>query len=174
MLPIQLREGTFRGKRPLCPRGCPGKVHRHGRYSRYANPEGDELEWVQRYRCWECRLSLSVLQAHRLPYRAVRAERLEREFDRRAGIQSQSLDPPPRAIEAGCLQRAWSRWLTRTSRLKDAFGQLVCSTVSEGGSLWVGLRQAMNSVTNMLSFLGEHHFISLLGNYRCLRPPACA
>jgi hypothetical protein len=96
---------------------------------------------------------------------------LEADFDRRAGIQTQGLDPPPRAVEAGCLQRAWSALTKRVDILKGAFGQLVDSTVTDGTSLWISLRQSFDSVAKMLCFLAEHHRISLLGNYRCLRPP---
>jgi hypothetical protein len=108
----------------------------------------------------------------RLPYRAVRAERLQGDFDQRAGIQTQGLDPPPRVAEAGCLQRAWSALTARVKTLQEAFGQLVSSTVSDGASFWANVRQSFNSVAKMLCFLSEHHRISLLGNYRCLRAPA--
>ena len=113
-----------------------------------------------------------MLPPHRLPYRPIRAERLQGDFDQRAGIQTQGLDPPPRVVEAGCLQRAWSALTARVTTLKDAFGQLVYSTVSEVASFWASLRQSFDSVAKMLCFLSEHHRISLLGNYRCLRPPA--
>ena len=156
----------------MCPRGCPGRVHRHGDYQRFADPEGAQEESIQRYLCPPCRLTFSVLPSHRLPYRSIRAERLQGDFDRRAGIQTQGLDPPPRVVEAGCLQRAWSALTKRALTLKDAFGQLVSSTVSDGASLWASLRQSFDSVAKMLCFLSEHHRISLLGNYRCLRPPA--
>ncbi len=112
------------------------------------------------------------MPSHRLPYRSIRAERLQADFDQRAGIQTQGLDPPPRVVEAGCLQRAWSALTKRVTTLKDAFGQLVSSTVSDGASLWASLRQSFDSVAKMLCFLSEHHRISLLGNHRCLRPPA--
>ena len=147
-------------------------VHRHGCYRRYDNPEETLLERIQRYLCRPCGLTFSVLPPHRLPYRSVRAERLQGEFDKRAGIQTQGLDPPPRVVEAGCLQRAWSALTKRVTTLKDAFGQLVWSTVSDGASLWASLRQSFDSVAKMLCFLSEHHRISLLGNHRCLRPPA--
>jgi hypothetical protein len=147
-------------------------VHRHGCYNRYADPEGTLKERIQRYLCRPCGLTFSVLPPHRLPYRAVRAERLQAEFDQRAGIQTQGLDPPPQVVEAGCLQRAWSALAARVMPLKEAFGQLVCSTVSEVASFWASLRQVLDSVPRMLCFLSEHHHISLLGNYRCLRPPA--
>ena len=146
-------------------------MHRHGCYDRYADPEGIEKESIQRYLCRPCGLTISVLPPHRLPYRPVRAERLQGDFDQRAGIQTQGLDPPPSVVEAGCLQRAWSALTARVTLLKEAFGQLVWSTVSEGASLWASLRRVLNSVPKMLCFLSEHHCISLLGNYRCLRPP---
>lgn len=155
----------------MCLCGCPGTVHRHGCYQRYADPEGVEQETIQRFYHPPCGRTFSVLPPHRLPYRAVRAERLQVHFDQRAGIQTKGLDPPPRIAEAGCLQRAWSALTARVTTLKEAFGQLLDSKVSEVASLWVSLRQVSNSVPRMLCFLGEHHFISLLGNYRCLRPP---
>jgi len=158
--------------RPVCPCGCPGTVHRHGSYERYADPQGSEKESIQRYLCPSCGLTFSVLLPHRLPYRSIRAERLQSDFDQRAGIQAKGLDPPPRVVEAGCLQRAWSALTARVATLQEAFGQLVWSTVSEGASFWASLRQSFDSVPKMLCFLSEHHRISLLGNYRCLRPPA--
>jgi hypothetical protein len=155
----------------VCPCGCKGTVHRHGHYQRYADPEGAERERIQRYLCPPCGLTFSVLPPHRLPYRPVRAERLQADFDRRAGIQTNGLDPPPRVVEAGCLQRAWSALAARVTTLKGAFGQLVESTVSGVAPFWASLRRSLDSVPKMLCFLSEHHCISLLGNYRCLRPP---
>jgi hypothetical protein len=151
-------------------------VHKHGCYERYADPAGakedDEKERIQRYLCRPCGLTLSVLPPHRLPYRPIRAERLQGDFDQRAGIQTPGLDPPPRAVEAGCLKRAWSALAARVNALKDAFGQLVESAVSEAAPFWASLRQSFDSVPKMLCFLSQHHHISLLGHYRCLRPPA--
>ena len=155
----------------MCLCGFPGAVHRHGSYQRYADPEGAEQESIQRYRHPPCGRTLSVLPAHRLPYRAVRAQRLQAHLDQRAGIQTQGLDPPPRIVEAGCLQRAWSALTARVTTLKEAFGQLIDSKVSEVASFWASLRRVFNSVPRMLCFLSEHHHISLLGNYLCLRPP---
>lgn len=150
-------------------------MHKHGCYKRYADPadakQEDEQESIQRYLCPPCGLTFSVLPAHRLPYRPIRAERLQGNFDQRAGIQTQGLDPPPRVVEAGCLKRAWSALAGRVEALKSVFGQLVSSTVSEAASFWANLRQSFDSVSKMLCFLCQHHQISLLGNYRCLRPP---
>jgi len=146
-------------------------MHRHGCYGRYQDPEGTDKERIQRFLCPLCGLTISVLGPHRLPYRAVRAERLQGDFDCRAGIQTNGLDPPPRVVEAGCLQRAWSALSARVNTLQEAFGQLIENSVSEVTSLWASLRRALDSVPRMLRFLSEHHHISLLGNYRCLRPP---
>ena len=129
------------------------------------------MERIQRFLCPPCGLTVSVLPAHRLPYRAVRVERLEADFDCRAGIRPQGPDPPPGVVEAGCLQRAWSCLATRLITLKSAFGQLVSSTVSEGTSLWGSLRRAENSTASLLLFLSKHHRISLLADYQCLRMP---
>jgi hypothetical protein len=159
----------------VCPCGCPGTVHRHGTYERFANPRGSdseqEEESIQRYLCYFCGLTFSVLPPHRLPYRPIGAERLQGDFDQRAGIQTQGLDPPPGAVEADSLQRAWSVLTKRVVTLKDAFGQLISKPVSDGASLWANLRQSFDSVSKMLCFLSEHHRISLLGEYRCLQPP---
>lgn len=146
-------------------------MHCHGHYQRYEDPEGTAKERVERFLCRPCGLTISVLAPHRLPYRAVRAERLQEDFDCRAGIQTNGLDPPPRVVEAGCLQRAWSALSARVNTLQEAFGQLIDKSVSEVTSLWASLRVSMDSVPRMLCFLSEHHRISLLGNYRCLRPP---
>jgi len=157
----------------VCPCGAPGSVHRHGCYWRYEDPDilSERAERIQRYRHPACGRTFSVLPPHRLPYRLVRVERLEAYFDCRAGIQTQGLDPPPGVLEAGCLERAWSCLLARVEILKEAFGQLIWKPVSEATSLWKGLRQVINSVPKMLCFLSKHHFISLLANYLCLRPP---
>ena len=168
---MQFREDQLRGLRPVCTRGCPGMVHLHGTYERFADPAGSEEESIQRYLCFPCGRTFSVLPPHRLPYRPIRAERLQVDFDRRAGIQTQGLDPPPCVVEAGCLQRAWSALTARVKTLQEAFGQLVSSTVSDGASFWASLRQSFDSVPKMLCFLSEHHRISLLGNHRCLRAP---
>jgi hypothetical protein len=169
-------------------------VHRHGTYERYADAAGagaaveaaiapgakrprkkqkrkqDDQESIQRYCCPPCGRTFSVLPPHRLPYRPIRAERLQGDFDQRAGIQTQGLDPPPRAAEEQCLNRAWHALTARVAILKDAFGQLVDSTVSDGLWLWQSLRQSFDSAAKMLCFLSEHHRISLLGDYRCLQP----
>lgn len=145
---IQLRADSFAGERPPCPRNCPGPVHNHGSYFRYAAPAGDQRERIQRFRCPQCGLTISILPVTRLPYRPVSVARLQAFLDSQAGIGS-GLDPPPGALEAGCLHRAWARFQTRGRILQDAFGLL--------------------GILHFLAQSGKH---SLLGDYRCLRLPA--
>lgn len=168
---IQIRDDSFRGDRPDCPRGCPDKTHRHGSYTRYAAPSGQERFTVCRFLCRPCGLTISVLPASRLPYRALKAERLQADADRQAGV-GQGPDPPPDGPEAGCLRRAWTRLRTRVEVLKNAFGPLVSVSIGSLEALWLGMRQAKATLPGILGFLATTHKISLLGDYRCLRLPA--
>ena len=112
---------------------------------------------------------MSVLPGTRLTYRPLEAGRLQGFFDTQAGI-SCGLDPPPGLVEAGCLQRAWNRLLTRVEVLKDAFGQLLPSELHTVQRLWKELRRGMGSAEDMLRFLTRCCKRSLLGDYACLRP----
>ena len=67
---------------------------------------------MQRLWCPPCGHTVSVLPAHRLPYRSLGVERLEGGFDAQVEVGT-GLDPPPEPVEAGCLQRAWHRFRTR-------------------------------------------------------------
>ena len=165
---IQIRADSFSGERPRCPRECPGRLHRHGCYHRYARPEGHERFGVQRYWCPDCGLTVSVLPVQRLPYRPVEGPRLEAFFNAQAGIGS-GPDPPPAQLEAGCLRRAWTRFQTRVSSLKEAFGLLIPSVLSGAGDLWKQMRLAKETLAGILGFLAQTRNTSLLGDYRCLR-----
>ena len=144
-------------------------MHRHGCYKRYQKPKGAEKFPVQRYLCERCGHTVSVLPAYRLPYRPLEVERLQGGFDAQAGVGT-GLDPPPEAIEAGCLQRAWNRFLTRVTIFKDAFGQTLPSELHTARQLWKELRRGVGSAEDMLRFLARHCKRSLLGDYACLRP----
>jgi hypothetical protein len=110
-----------------------------------------------------------VLPPLRLTYRALELKRLEGFFDAQAEVSS-GLDPPPGLVEAGCLQRAWDRFLTRVDVLKNAFGQLLPSDLHTGSVLWKELRRGVGSTEQMLRFLAQSCKRSLLGDYACLRP----
>jgi hypothetical protein len=115
---------------------------------------------------------LSVLPSRHLPYRPPEVHRLQDYFDQRAGLSIKAPDPPPKIIEAGCLQRAWDVFSTRGPTLLHVFGQLLPSTAKNAGELWISIRQAKGSLANILRFLAEHHRISLLADYHCLKVPS--
>lgn len=142
-------------------------MHRHGCYGRYKRPAGAEKFPVQRFLCRLCGRTVSVLPVNRLTYRPLEVERLQSAFDAQAGVNS-GLDPPPEPVEAGCLQRAWTRFLTRVESLKNAFGQTLPAGPHTGAQLWKELRRCFGSAEQMLSFLAQSCKRSLLGNYACL------
>jgi hypothetical protein len=144
-------------------------MHRHGWYWRYAKPKGHLKFAVQRFLCRLCGHTVSVLPVGRLTYRPLEVERLQAYFDGQAKV-SCGLDPPPEAIEAGCLQRAWNRFVTRVDRLTDTFGQILPAELTGPEQLWRESRQAMGSAEAMLRFLAQNCKCSLLGDYACLRP----
>ena len=124
---------------------------------------------MQRYVCVHCGHTVSVLPAGRLTYRPLEVGRLQGFFDAQAGV-SCGLDPPPGLVEAGCLQRAWNRFLARVKVLQDAFGQILPAELHTAPQLWQQLRRGLGSAEDMLRFLARHCQRSLLGDYACLRP----
>ena len=124
---------------------------------------------MERYLCLPCGHTVSVLPANRLPYRPLEVERLQVGFDAQAEVGT-GLDPPPEPIEAGCLQRAWNRFLTRVKVLQDTFGQILPAELPTAAQLWQQLRCCVGSAEAMLRFLARAGKRSLLGEYACLRP----
>ena len=84
---------------------------------------------MQRFLCVSCGHTVSVLPGTRLTYRPLEVGRLQGFFDAQAGV-SFGLDPPAGLVEAGCLQRAWNRLLTRVDSLKESFGQILPAKLS--------------------------------------------
>lgn len=109
-----------------------------------------------------------MLPVERLPYRPLEGARLEAHFNAQAQIGS-GPDPPPGVLEAGCLRRAWTRFQTRVSTLREAFGLLIPSVISDATQLWKQLRLAKETLAAILGFLAQTRNLSLLGDYRCLR-----
>lgn len=130
---------------------------------------GRALFKIFRFLCPRCGHTVSVLPPLRLTYRPLELNRLQGFFDAQAKVSS-GLDPPPGLVEAGCLQRAWNRFLTRGDVLKSAFGQLLPSELRTGQVLWLELRRGVGSTEQMLHFLAQCCKRSLLGDYACLRP----
>jgi len=119
--------------------------------------------------CPRCGHTVSVLPGTRLTYRPLEVGRLQGFFDAQAEV-SCGLDPPPGMIEAGCLSRAWNRFLTRVMVLKDSFGQILPTELHTAQQLWKELRCGVGSAEDMLRFLARVCKRSLLGDYACLRP----
>lgn len=124
---------------------------------------------MQRFLCPRCGYTVSVLPGTRLTYRSLAVERLQGFFDTQAEVRC-GLDPPPGLIEAGCLDRAWNRFLTRVNVLQDTFGQMLPAGPLTGAQLWKELRLAVGPAEAMLRFLARSCKRSLLGDYACLRP----
>ena len=145
-------------------------MHGHGWYWRYLVRGKEDMRFaVHRFLCPECGHTVSVLPAARLTYRPLEVDRLQAYFDGQAKVSS-GLDPPPGTIEAGCLQRAWNRFLTRVQVLQDTFGQILPAELHTAQQLWKELRRGVGSAESMLRFLARHCKRSLLGDYACLRP----
>jgi hypothetical protein len=168
---IQVRADSVKEDRPSCRYGCSAKMHGHGWYWRFlARGKGHATFRVHRYLCPQCGHTISVLPVFHLTYRPLEVERLQGYFDVQAKV-SCGLDPPPELFEAGCLQRAWKRFLTRVDRLKDAFGQMLPAELEGAEQLWKELRRTVGSAEAILRFLARNCNCSLLGDYFCLRPP---
>lgn len=159
------------GERPACPRGCSGRVHHHGHYSRYAHPTGAKSFTVPRFYCPRCGLTISVLTCDRLPYRSLAASRLEAFFNAQAAV-GDGPNPAPMEIEAGCLGRAWARFQMRAAVLKDVFGFAMMQATDSTAALWSHLRRSQGALSTILSTLTKSHQRSLLGDYQCLRMPS--
>ena len=173
MRSIQIYEHSFIGERPDCPVGGKGcSVHRHGSYEREVLDPQPRRVHVRRFWCGSCRVSVSVLPSQCLPYRPITIPRLEGDFDRRAELPKASgLDPPPKAIEEGCLQRAWKRLVTRVKTLKNHLGQILSARVDDARCLWREIRQRLGPLQDILKQLARANRASLLGDYNCLSPP---
>jgi len=169
-LAIQIRENSFNGDRPPCPSLCPQRLHRHGFYERFKNPSGEELRSIPRFYCPGCGHTVSVTPEQVLPYRAVEADRVQAHFDQKAEAGT-GPDPPPSITEAGCLERAWSRFAARSATLRHVFGQLLPATIKSASHLWREVRRAQGSLVKILHFLADTRNISWLGDYACLKPP---
>ena len=163
-LRIQIRENSFNGERPPCPSLCPNRLHRHGFYERFKHPSGAELRSIPRFFCHRCGHTVSVIPEQALPYRPIEADRVQGHFDQKAEA-STGLDPPPSLTEAGCLERAWSRFAARSTTLRHVLGQLLPETIDNAVHLWKEMRRSRVAVVKILHILADTRNISLLGDY---------
>ena len=164
---MQIRQSSVRGDRPECPIGRTHRVHSHGGYKRYSKADGTEKERVSRWLCIVCGGTISVLPDTRLPYRLVGSDLVEKWFD---AVFMGRAPPKVTENERGCLDRAIARFLQRIPSLTDVLGQMITLISPTATQLWRGLRK-LSKLGEILRFLAENFKTSLLGDYRCLRPP---
>jgi hypothetical protein len=164
--PMQLREGSFAGSRPACPKDPQQRVYRHGCYERYADCNSERRLRVERFLCPRCGRTLSVLPKSRLPYIALSTAMVEADFDGRTS----GTDPPPSSEkERGCLRRAFDRLAGRVAPLCALLGQMIRAIKPSVGECWKALRE-LDNLEGILLLLGKKFNTSLLADYRCLRP----
>ena len=172
---MQVKESSFRGDRPECPRDGRHRVHRHGFYEHYKNCDSAGKERVRRFLCVLCGITISVTSDNRLPYRSVSLETVTGWFDRkyRAGA-----DPPSVSEkEQDCVKRALRCFESHSPALRTALGQIVTKLGADAGSLWRTLSR-LSKTGSILRFLqaklkpldegGGRRGFSLLGTYRWL------
>jgi hypothetical protein len=163
---MQKRNSEVMGDRPACAADPQHRVHRHGRYERYANANDSLKVGIARFLCIVCGRTLSVLPETMLPYRAVSVAQVERAFDARAADHP---PPPTTEKERGCLNRAWTRFEQHVSRLTTVLGQIIRPVRPTAAILWQELRRHSN-LAGILRQLSRTFHTSLLGDYACLRP----
>lgn len=144
-------------------------MHRHGSYQRNKLPTGQDKISVKRFLCPRCGHTVSVLPPNHLTYSPLQVQQLQAHFDRQAEISS-GLDPPPDSTTAGCLKRAWNRFLARVKVLKNVFGQILPALITTPEQLWRQLRRCVGKAEEILRFLAGYGKGSLLGDYPCLHP----
>ena len=138
---MQLREGSFHGRRPSCPEHPKQRVHRHGFYVRFENCDSQRRLRIERFVCPRCGRTLSVLPKNRLPYIALNTTMVESEFDARVS----GTDPPSKSEkERGCLRRAFERFAARVTSLCALLGQMIGPIKPSVGECWSGPRQLDN------------------------------
>ena len=163
---MQLREGSFQGSRPTCPRDPDQRVHRHGFYERFEECDSQRRSRIERFVCPRCGRTLSVLPKNQLPYIAVNTTIMESDFDARAS----GSDPPPCSEkERGCLGRAFERFAGRVAPLCALLGQMIRGIKPSVSECWRALRQ-LDNLEGILLLLGTKFNTSLLAGYRCRQP----
>jgi hypothetical protein len=109
---------------------------------------------------------MSVAPDNTIPYRPISTTLLEKWFDFRLRG-----DCPPAVSEKekGCVERALERFLQRIPHLAEIMGQMIDVIRPTATQLWSELRKH-TELAGILRFLAAKFKISLLGDYRCLRP----
>jgi hypothetical protein len=165
---VQTRKSLLNGDRPQCPIDPQHPIHCHGNYDRFANcHEKTKSKWIDRFLCYLCGHTISVLPDDTLPYRPISVAQLEASFDAKAAGQP---EPPASPVERGCLKRAWLRFHQRLNALTLLLGQMLQTRQStDAKRIWPQLRR-LGNLDRILHLLGRKFKTSLLLDYRCLKP----
>jgi hypothetical protein len=175
ILLVQVRQSSVIGDRPVCPVDVKHRVHKHGYYHRYSDPQSSGQEKTPRFLCVVCGFTISVLRNDLLPYRSVHVDRLKEWFE----WQFRGGPEPPCGgeKERGCLKRATRCFTLHNPALREALGQIVKEIGADATSLWRTLVH-LSKTADILHFLQKKLKpltvnrrtlgFSLLGTYRCL------
>jgi transposase-like protein len=150
-----------------CPRcGARRRLHRHGSYERgVTTVAGIVLAiLVARFRCADCRGTISYLPSFALSYRVVQAGTVEAYLDGQRGRAD--------------VER-WLEVLVNYARRMSAFGGELLEVVGGGFGrgppeqtpLWAWLREACGSLEAATRRLVTQHKITLFKRYQCHQPP---
>jgi len=172
---MQVKEGSFRGDRPPCPRDGRHRVHRHGSYPHYQDCDSARQGRVLRFLCVICGRTISVVPDTRLPYRSVGLQQVQAGLAWRFG--GGPAPPEGSERERGCVKRALQCFESHSPALRHALGQIVQDVGADATALWRTLGR-LSTTGPILRFLQEklkplaqghtRRGFSLLGTYRCL------
>ena len=171
---MQIRRTSFtvEALQPPCPFAHEDQpcLHRHGHYTRYAQPEGSGKTRIQRFLCKFTGKTVSVLPDALLPYRSINVPDVQEYFDRLASSTHVQAPSPQSETIRDYLDRVWKRFSAtdRATSLTDFFGQRLPRTASPQ-ALWSAMRHAAGNLSQILLELASQGK-SLLGDYRCLTP----
>jgi hypothetical protein len=138
--------------------------HRHGTYLRYIE---DAQRQVARFLCKVCRLTVSVLPAFVLPYRARLVADVDRYFE--------ATDEARREFSgADTLRHYWRQWCGHGTALRQTGWPAVRPLAREPRDYWRQLRTAAGSMACAQVQLVSRYGLSLLRRYACHRAPTSA
>lgn len=165
---MQLRKSQLKGDRPTCPIDGSHAIHEHGSYDRHGDCDGKVRDLsIDRYLCYPCGHTISVLPDDALPYRAVGTEKVEKYFQAQA---AGTPEPSATEKEKGCLKRAWRSFERHVTKLTAVLGQIIARVKpNDGADLWKQL-QPLGNLEEILKRLADPFKTSLLRDYACLLP----
>ena len=167
LVAMQIREDSFKGDRPPCPKrgpNCKNKPHCNGHYLRYANPDESQPSLkIFCFWCVPCRVSISVIPVNHLPYWSIEVDPLAQYFDLQPSGDIDSLDFSQNTLLRA--KGAWKRFCSRSSRFVQILGQLIAPLTPSIPDIWMSIGRLEKSFSALLNRLAYDYRISLLGDY---------